>query len=78
MPKSIMEKLGLKITKPYGDLYSFDSRKIKCIGMIKELVVGLAQILTKSILVDLLVTEIPPKYGMLLSRSWGANLGGSL
>jgi hypothetical protein len=78
IPKAIMEKLGLEITRPYGDLYSFDSRKVKCIGMIKDLVVGLAQIPTKSILMDVVVTDIPPKYGMLLSRSWGVKLGGSL
>jgi hypothetical protein len=78
MPKAIMEKLGLEITRPYGDLYSFDSRKVKCIGMIKDLVVGLAQIPAKSILMDVVVADIPPKYGMLLSRSWGAKLGGSL
>jgi hypothetical protein len=38
MPKTIMERLGLQITRPYGDLYSFDSRKVKCMGMIKDLV----------------------------------------
>ena len=27
---------------------------------------------------DIVVAEIPPKYGMLLSRSWGAKLQGSL
>jgi ribonuclease HI len=78
MPKAIMEKLGLEITRPYGDLYSFDSRKVKCIGMIKDLVVNLAQIPAKSILMDVVVADIPPKYGMLLSRSWGTKLGGSL
>jgi hypothetical protein len=50
MPKVIMDKLGLKITRPYQDLYSFDSRKVKCLGMIKDLVVNLAQIPVKSIL----------------------------
>jgi hypothetical protein len=78
MPKAIMEKLGLEITRPYGDLYSFDSRRVKCIGMIKDLVVGRAQIPAKSILMGIVVTDIPPKYGMILSRSWGAKLGGSL
>jgi hypothetical protein len=78
IPKAIMDKLGLEITRPYGDLYSFDSRKVKCIGMIKDLVVGLAQIPVKRILMDVVVADIPPKYGMLLSRSWGAKLGGSL
>jgi hypothetical protein len=42
MPKEIMDRLGLEITRPYGDLYSFDSRKVKCISMIKDLVVNLA------------------------------------
>jgi hypothetical protein len=77
MPKSIMDRLGLEITRPYGDLYSFDSRKVKCIGMIKDLVVNLAQVPSKSVLMDVVVVDIPPKYGMLLSRSWGAKLGGS-
>jgi hypothetical protein len=27
---------------------------------------------------DLVIDDIPTKYGMLLSRSWGAKLGGSL
>ena len=27
---------------------------------------------------DIVVADIPPKYGMLLSRSWGAKLQGSL
>ena len=26
---------------------------------------------------DIVVAEIPPKYGMLLSRSWGAKLQGA-
>jgi hypothetical protein len=78
MPKIIMEKLGLQITRPYGNLYSFDSRKVKCMGMIKDLVVTLAQVPVKSILMDVVIADIPPKYGMLLSRSWGAKLGGSL
>jgi hypothetical protein len=78
MPKEIMDRLGLEITRPYGDLYSFDLIKVKCIGMIKELVVNLAQVPSKSVLMDVVVADIPPKYGMLLSRSWGAKLGGSL
>jgi hypothetical protein len=78
MPKIIMEKLGLEITRPYQDLYSFDSRKVKCLGMIKDLVVNLAQVPVKSILMDVVVADVPAKYGMLLSRSWGAKLGGSV
>ena len=29
MPKAIMDKLGLDITRPYHDLYSFDSGRVK-------------------------------------------------
>jgi hypothetical protein len=29
MPKVVMEELGLEITKPYQDLYSFESKKVK-------------------------------------------------
>ncbi len=29
MPKAIMYKFGLDITRPYKDLFSFDSKKVK-------------------------------------------------
>ena len=35
MPKVVMDELGLSITKPYHDLFSFDSGKVKCLGLIK-------------------------------------------
>ena len=44
MPKKVMECLGLDITKPYNDMYSFDSREVKCLGLIKDMVVSLHQI----------------------------------
>jgi hypothetical protein len=76
MPKIIMDKLGLHITRTYGDLYSFDSIRVKCMGMIKYLVVTLVQVPVKSIPMDVVIEDIPPKYGLLLSRSWGSKLGG--
>ena len=30
MPKGVVESLGLEITRPYKDLYSFDSKRVKC------------------------------------------------
>ena len=41
IPKVVMESLGLIITKPYHDLYAFDSRSIKCLGVIKDIVINL-------------------------------------
>jgi hypothetical protein len=46
--------------------------------MIKDLVVNLAHIPVKDILMDVVVADVPAKYGMILSKSWGAKLGGSL
>ena len=35
MPKEIMDNLGLDITSKYKNLYSFDSRKVKHLGLSK-------------------------------------------
>ena len=78
MLKAIMEKLGLDITIKYHDLYSFDSGRVRCIGLIKDLVVSLDQIPAKNVLMDVVVADIPPRFGMLLSRSWGEKLKGTL
>jgi hypothetical protein len=78
MPKAVMDELGLEITKPYHDLFSFDSRKVKCLGMIKDLAVTLTQASMKTMVMDIVVADIPPKFGCLLSRSWMKRLGGTL
>ena len=74
MPKTIMECLGLDITRPYKDLYSFDSREVKCLGLIKDLVVSLHQIPEKNLVMGMVVANVSPKFGMLLSRSWVAKI----
>ena len=47
IPKEVMEALGLTVTKPYHDLYVFVCRAVKCLGVIKDLVVSLTQLLMK-------------------------------
>jgi hypothetical protein len=78
MKKYVMDELGLEITNTYHDLYSFDSRKFKCLGVIKDMEVTLFQFSMKSIPMDIIVVDVPPKFGMLLSRSWIKILGGTL
>ena len=73
-----MENLGLDITRPYKDLYSFDSKKVECLGVIKDLVISLTQIPAKNLIMDVIVVDIPIKFGMLLSRSWSTKLKGTL
>lgn len=77
MSKVIMDKLGLSITRPYHDLYSFHSGRVKCLGLIKDLLVSLHQNPAKNVLMNIVVDDIPPQFGMLLSRSWGAKLKGT-
>jgi hypothetical protein len=78
MPKIVTEELGLEVTKAYHDLYSFDSRRVQCLGVIKDLAVSLFQLPMKSVVMDIVVVDVPPKFGMLLSRSWIKKLGGTL
>lgn len=75
MPKVVMDKLGLDITTLYHDLYSFDSKIVKSLGLIKDLVVILTQLPMKSVVMDIMATDIPSKFCMLLSRSWTKKLG---
>jgi hypothetical protein len=78
MPKLVMDELGLDITKPYLDLYSFDSIKVKCLGVIKDMVVPFCQLPMKSVVLDVIVADIPPTFGILLSRSWAKKVVGTL
>ena len=78
MPKAITETLGLSVTRPCHDLFAFESRVVQCLGVIKDFVVNLAQLPMKSVMMDVVVTDIPPKFGVFLSRSWEKRVGGSL
>ena len=56
-----METLNLDITRPYKDIFSFDSSKVKCLGLIKDLCVTLVQYPRKIIVMDIVVADILPK-----------------
>jgi hypothetical protein len=60
MPKIVMEELRLEVTKSYHDLYSFDSRRVKFLRVIKELFVSLFQMPMKSVVMDIVVAVVPP------------------
>jgi hypothetical protein len=75
MPKVVMEKLGLEITSPYHNLYSFDFKKVKFDGLIKDIVVTLAQFPIKNIMMDVVVADVPSNYGILLLITWERKLG---
>jgi hypothetical protein len=78
MRKVIMDELGLDVTRTYKDLFSFDSRRVGCLGLIKDLVMSLAQLPAKNVVMDIVITDIAPKFHMMLSRSRAVNLKGTL
>ena len=78
IPKGVVEILGLEVTRLYKDLYSFDFKKVKCLGLIKDMVVTLTKIPSNTKVMDVVVANIPPKFGVLLSRSWTSKLKGSV
>ena len=51
---------------------------MKRLGLIKDMVVTLTKIPSKSVVMDIIIAGIPPKFGILLSRSWTSKLKGSL
>ena len=58
MPKAIIETLNLDITRPYKDIFSFNSSKVKCIGLIKYLCVTVVKYPRKIIVMDIVVADI--------------------
>ena len=73
-----MDQLGLDMTRPCKDLFSFNSNKGKLLGLMKDLVISLAQIPTKTLAMDVVMVDTPPNFGMLLSRYWAAKIKGAL
>jgi ribonuclease HI/transposase InsO family protein len=76
--KGIMQRLGLKVTRPYQNICAMDSREIETHGIIIDMPVKLAFHPDFTFKMDVLVIDVPAAWGMLLSRKWGAHMGGCL
>ena len=55
-----------------------DKRKVTIIGTINALSNKLIAYPDKELTMSVLVVDIPPQYGMLLSRKWSVSMGGSI
>lgn len=55
-----------------------DSREVKVCGLIKDVVVSLVAHPSIAICKDIVMVDVPEARGMLLSKKWIANLGGSI
>jgi hypothetical protein len=59
IPLDIMDNLGLDITRPYKDLYSFHSRRAQCLGMIKDLAMRMVQIQRNFVTMGVVIVDVP-------------------
>jgi ribonuclease HI len=78
MTKRVMEQLNLRVSRPYYNICAMDSKKIEVHGLIKDLQVHLSVYPDIMIVMDIVVVDVPDAWGMLLSRKWASDLGGSI
>jgi hypothetical protein len=78
MSLKVMKQLGLKTTHPYGNVCGIDSKKVKVYGLIEDVEVYLEDFPHIGLIMNIVVIDVPDAWGMLLSRSWEATLGGFL
>ena len=65
----------MKITRPYHNICAMHSREVKVVGIVLGFLVQLAKYLDIHLKIDILIIDVPDKWGILLSRKWVADLG---
>jgi hypothetical protein len=70
--------MGLKVTRPYRNVCGFESKAIPTHGVIENIKVQLKEFPEKTVRIEIIVVDVPDVWGILLSRKFGAMVGGSL
>jgi hypothetical protein len=78
MSLKVMEQLGLKMNRPYINVCVIDSNRVKVYGLCENVEVFLIDFPHISLLMNIVVIDVPDAWGMLLSRSCSASIGGFL
>jgi hypothetical protein len=78
MSLKVMQQMGLKVTRPYRNVCGFESKAIPTHGVVENVEVQLKEFPEKTVHIDIIVVDVPDVLGMLLSRKFGAMIGGSL
>jgi hypothetical protein len=78
MSLKVMRQVGLKVTRPYRNVCGFESKAIPTHGVVENVEVRLKEYPEKMVHVDIVVDDVLDVWGMLLSRKFGAMLGGTL
>ena len=71
----IMESLDLKVDTKKGRCCTLDSWEVPILGTISVVPYKLAAYPENDLTMSVLVVDIPPHYGMLLSGKWSASMG---
>ena len=66
--RKVMEQLNLKTTRPYRNVCAMDSKEVDVVGIILNHQVRLAKCPDIHIAMDILVIDVPNKWGMLLFK----------
>jgi hypothetical protein len=78
MSLKVMQQMGLKVTRPYKNVCGFESKAIPTHGVIENIEVQLKEFPEKTVRIYIIVVDVLDVWGMLLSRNFGAMIGGSL
>jgi hypothetical protein len=78
MSLKVMQQMGLKVTRPYRNVCGFESKAIPTHGVVENVEVQLKEFPEKTVHTDIIVVDVSDVWGMLLSRKFGAMIGGSL
>jgi hypothetical protein len=78
MSLKVMQQMGLKVTRHYRNVCGFEYKAIPTHGVVENVEVQLKEFPEKTNHIDIIVVDVPDVWGMLLSRKFGAMIGGSL
>ena len=78
MSLKVMQQMGLKVNRPYRNVCGFESKAIPTHGVVENVEVRLQEYPEKTVHIDIVVVDVPDVWAMLLSRKFGAMIGGSL
>jgi hypothetical protein len=78
MSLKVMERSGLRVTRPYRNVCGFESISIPTHGVVENVEICLGRYPERVIHMDIVVVDVPDVWGMILSKKSVAMLGGTL
>ena len=73
MPYGIMKRWEF----PHYNIYAMDSHKVEVCEIIEEIELSFAPFPKTSMVMDVMVVNVPEAWGILLSSEWASVVGGS-